>query len=265
MVAPSTSIAWQPRQEHELTPYVPLRALGIRSLLVLAPHPDDEVFGCGGLLALAVAQGVQARVVVVSDGAAGGDARQRECECEAAARTIGYFGDGDALQFWRLPDRGVSPDAELQTRIRDLYREASPDWLLVPSPFEVHPDHRAVCQAAVEASSQGQQTQLVFYEVGHPLTPNLLVDISAVTPVKRAAMQCFGSQLAAQDYGEHIMALNRYRSYTLGPRVTHAEAFWAWTPISTPPTIGAVLDDVRSQLADRFASDHAEFGLPVGM
>jgi LmbE family N-acetylglucosaminyl deacetylase len=242
--------AWRPRPEHELIPYRALAPLGLRSIVVLAPHPDDEVFGCGGLLALAVQQGVSVRVVVVSDGAAGGDAAARERESRAAAEVLGYGRQSGALEFWRLPDRGVVADARLVDRIRALCGEDSAHWLMAPSPFEVHPDHRAVCLAATEAAGRAA-AQLVYYEIGQPLMPDLLVDISAVTPHKRDAMRCFASQLVQQDYGEHVTALNRYRSYTLGPGVTHAEAFWR-------APAGASLEDVfgeaRALLGRRFSS-----------
>ena len=82
---------WRPRQETELVPYQALGPLAIGSLMVLAPHPDDEVFGCGGVLALAVAQQVRTQVIVLTDGAAGGDFVEREAESRAAARTLGYL------------------------------------------------------------------------------------------------------------------------------------------------------------------------------
>ena len=247
----ATHPAWRPPPEHEFTPYHPLAALDIRSLLVLAPHPDDEVFGCGGLLALAVAQGVRVQVVVLSDGAAGGDAAQREQECCAAAGEIGYRTHAGALSFWRLPDRGVVPDHALSWRIVQAIEGSRADWVLAPSPFEIHPEHRAVCLAAMLACAKAG-TRLGFYEVGQPLMPNCLVDISAVLPVKQRAMHCFASQLAVQDYGEHIVALNRYRSYTLGPGVTHAEAFHFVEPLVLSAGPQGVLALQQQRLADHF-------------
>ncbi|HSW04850.1 MAG TPA: PIG-L deacetylase family protein [Aquabacterium sp.] len=244
---------WHPLPEQELVPYQPLGTLGIGALLVLAPHPDDEVFGCGGLLALAVAQGVRVHVVVVSDGAAGGDAAQREQECLAAAREIGYLTHDDALQFWRLPDRGVAPDEALVQRIVQAIGHGRVDWVLAPSPFEIHPDHRAVCAAAIEACRLAH-ARLAFCEIGQALMANCLIDITAVLPIKQRAMQCFTSQLAVQDYGEQVTALNRYRSYTLGPTVTHAEAFCLVDAAVSNGGLEAVLGAVQQQLDHRFSS-----------
>lgn len=245
----------QPLPEHLLLPYHPLQALGIGSLLLLAPHPDDEVLGCGGLLALAVAQGVRVQVLVLTDGAAGGDAAQREAECLAAASEIGYRQRNDSLRFWRLPDRGLVPDAALVQRLVQALADARPDWLLAPSPFEIHPDHRAACQAAIAAWGQAGAplgTRLGFYEVGQALIANAMVDITPVLATKQRAMRCFGSQLTAQDYDDHITALNRYRSYTLGPGVSHAEALHFIDPALRGRGLEAVLAAQQRELQQRF-------------
>ncbi|MCX7176987.1 MAG: PIG-L family deacetylase, partial [Proteobacteria bacterium] len=75
-----------------------------RRVLVFAPHPDDEVFGCGGTLCLLAAAGADISVVIVSDGALGGNAAdlvgRRESESLAAAEVLGY----PPPTFWRLPD-----------------------------------------------------------------------------------------------------------------------------------------------------------------
>ncbi len=220
---------WRARAESELIPYQAMAVLEMGSLLVLAPHPDDEVFGCGGTLALAVDQGSKVKVVVVSDGGAGGDAVLREAESRSAARVLGYSVDDESLEFWRMPDRGIRPDDSLVQRIRHSLRLQDDACVLAPSPFEVHPDHLAVCRAAIEAVSleaaDGGRPRLAFFEVGHAQVCNRLIDITSVLARKRAAMDCFTSQLAVQRYDEHVSALNRMRSYTLGPKVSHAESF----------------------------------------
>ena len=46
-------------------------------------------------------------------------------------------------------------------------------------------------------------------------------------PLKQQALDGFPSQPASQRYDQHILALDRYRAYTLGPAVSHAEASWS--------------------------------------
>lgn len=194
-----------------------------RAVLVLAPHPDDEVFGCGGTLVQMKAAGAQVIEIILTSGDKAGDAAVREAESSAASATLGL----SVPCFWRLPDRGVTASVHVVERLMHEVVANGVDLVLAPSPWEVHPDHRAACQLAFETVRRlGGTVRLGFYEVGVPLRPNCLCDITACVPLKRQAMDCFASQMLLQDYGEQVLALNRFRSYTLGHGVTHAEAFW---------------------------------------
>lgn len=214
--------------EASIYPYTALNVGSVRSLLVFAPHPDDEVFGCGGLIAVALDAGARVQVVVVSDGGKGGDPAVRELESRRAALALAGERSPAHLEFWCQPDREVSADQALVERMRGCITHTQADWVLVPSPNEIHPDHRAVCvagaEAVVQAIGAGGTSKLVFYEVGQALHATALIDITAVLERKRRAMDCFASQLSVQRYDEHVLALNRYRSFTLGAAVTHAEA-----------------------------------------
>lgn len=215
--------------EQAFIPYQAQRNIPAGKVLVLAPHPDDEVFGCGGTLALHAADGIAVAVAILTDGAyaAADDARDsivavRAAESRAAAAALGL----QTPEFWSLPDRGLRYNEPLIERIVASIRSHGADLVYAPSLREAHPDHRVLAMAAVEAIRRiGAGVRLAMYEVGIPLAPNVLVDITPVLERKRAAMQCFTSQLAGQRYDEQIEALNRYRAYTLPPACAAAEAF----------------------------------------
>jgi LmbE family N-acetylglucosaminyl deacetylase len=213
--------------ESKLIPYAASDEVASASVLVIAPHPDDEVLGCGGAILRHVEAGAAIKVIIVTDGALGltGDSRCRHAwirraESRAAAEILGY---GDP-EFWDLPDQSLAYGEQLVMRI-DAALDGV-DLVYAPSIFEMHPDHRALAMATVEAvRRRGGGLRLALYEVATPLRPNRLVDISAQAERKRAAMRCFTSQLASQPYDQHIEALNRYRTYSLAAEVTAAEAF----------------------------------------
>ncbi len=71
--------------EAEAIPSEPAQLRGER-LLVLAPHPDDEVIGCGGLVAQHLRERREVRVVVATDGAQAGAAETREEESRCVWR-----------------------------------------------------------------------------------------------------------------------------------------------------------------------------------
>lgn len=215
--------------ENLLIPYQATFLIPAKGALVLAPHPDDEVFGCGGAIMRHIEQGVPVHVVVVSDGGYGVEAasrddyvRQRQAESIAAGERLGY---GVPI-FWAYRDREVSYGEKLVLEIAAAIQSAKADLVYAPSMLEMHPDHRALAMAAIEAVRRaGDGVRLALYEVGVPLQPNVLLDITGLADRKMAAMGCFFSQLTKQRYDLDVAALNRYRSYTLPASVTAAEAF----------------------------------------
>jgi len=221
--------------ESTLVPYQTSALPVARNVLVLAPHPDDEVFGPGGLLALFSLNGTPVATAVLTDGAFGlqGEARQahihlREAESCRAAEVLGIA----RPNFWRIPDRELVYGETLVVRLISAMQAADADFVLAPSLAEMHPDHRCLAMAAVEAVRRlDGKVSLALYEVGVAMpAPSMLIDITPVLSRKAAAMACFTSQLAVQRYDEHIKALNRFRTYTLGGEVSAAEAFHFWNP-----------------------------------
>ena len=214
-------------EESDLVPYTPGFPPG-RRWLVLAPHPDDEVFGLGATLAQAAARGLEVALVVVTDGGAQGEPADREREALASAAALGL----GTPEFWRLPDRSLEPrDAGLRRALRGALERYVPDVIFVTSPVELHPDHRAlalVLQSVVRASTLGglRRTPLDWvaaYEVGTALQPNLLVAADEGWEAKRRAAACHAGQLAFRAYDRVMEALGTLRSLTL-TGVEHAEA-----------------------------------------
>lgn len=214
--------------EDTLIPYAPGVLPPDRQVLVLAPHPDDEVFGCGGAIALHRAAGATVHVVLVTAGDAAGDSQVRLAESAAAAHALGL----PPPACWHIPDRHVRNGPELVRRIGDALAATGATLLYAPSLWENHPDHRGLAEAALEAVRKHKGVGWMAYEVSAPLRPNLLLDISPVLATKQAAMACFPSQLALQRYDRHLSALNTFRTYTLPAGVDAAEGYEYYPPAS---------------------------------
>lgn len=224
-----------PLSEEQIVPYTAAELRGER-LLVLAPHPDDEVIGCGGLIALHATEKRQVRVLIATDGAAAtveprnDDYRnRRERESTIGLQELG----APAPKFLRLPDRGLeSHAAELRDRLKAELLEFAPDLVAVPSPIEVHPDHLALTRALVDVvQSEGDLigelavTRVAFYEVSQPIQPNALVDITETAEIKYRALAKHSSQTEIRDYEWFARGLNQYRSMTLFPEAKYAEGY----------------------------------------
>lgn len=212
--------------EAEAIPYEPSQLRGER-LLVLAPHPDDEVIGCGGLVALHLRERRAVRILVATDGAEAGSRELRE---EESRRGVAHLGQGAELEFLRYPDRALSDDAA--AAIREQLLAFRPDLILVPSPVEIHPDHIALSRIFCELIQRDGTlfadlaiARVAFYEVSSTMRPNAIVDISGVADAKYAGIAEHTSQTALRDYASYARGLNAYRTMTLPPGATYAEAY----------------------------------------
>ncbi|HYM60886.1 MAG TPA: PIG-L family deacetylase [Thermoanaerobaculia bacterium] len=227
--------------EAEAVPYQAETLRGER-LLVLAPHPDDEAIGCGGLVALHSREGRAVHVVVATDGAAAASPdedletyrvrRERESQ-NGLALLAGDDRTPPTIEFLRFPDRQLAgAGGELATRLGEALRSFRPDLVLVPSPIEIHPDHLALSRIFCEVIQNDPTlfaeraiAQVAFYEVGQPLRPTALIDITSVAEAKWAAIEAHRSQAELRAYVTYSRGLGAYRSMTLGPETTHAEAY----------------------------------------
>jgi len=227
-------------EEERSIPFTPGRLQGER-ILVLAPHPDDEVIGCGGALALLAVEKREIHVIVATDGSAAErslseedtPAAYRARREDETRRGLAHLGVSN-VAFLRLPDRTLQDsEDELISRIRSLMREIKPDLVLAPSPLEIHPDHVALSRAlfrAIQGTTEDlghlALTMVAFYEVSRPIRPNRLIDITSVAEKKFEAIALHASQTSVRDYAHFARGLNAYRAMTLPSHVKFAEAYF---------------------------------------
>jgi LmbE family N-acetylglucosaminyl deacetylase len=192
--------------------------------LVIAPHPDDESIAAGGLLQRAIAAGGEVRVIFVTDGDNNpwplrylkkklfiNDADRAEWGAlrrEESRRALTALGASTAsATFLGYPDRMLTRLARAgDLRARDALAAAiddfAPTLLVVPSAFDLHPDHRAI---AWFAHGRNCVTYVIH---GHPPHHRLAfrLDLDAEEAArKRAAIECHQSQL--------VLSRTRFLSY----------------------------------------------------
>lgn len=216
----------------------PVKSITARRALVLAPHYDDEILGCGGLVAKLVEDGTRVHVVFLTDSSGAAESGDRE-RAEIAQRRASEARSVADLFGWHqtselgFPDGALEEHEEdLETAIRDLFERETYDLVLAPSPIENSDDHRVAARTTFallherwsDASIPGD-AQLLFYEVNQPLVPDLLVDVSGVMPKLEQAMALYASQQELHDYLGAAIGLRRFRTLTLDPSVEAAEGY----------------------------------------
>lgn len=199
------------------------------NVLVLSPHPDDDVFGCGGAIIRHLAQGHEVFIVYLTDGSGGipGKKEQevvaiRQQEATEAAGILGVLPAN--LHFMGAPDGYLQANTETVRQLAGLLAHIRPDLIYLPSFIDNHPDHfqtNLLLKAALK-----KPVMLSVYEIWTPFVPNRLVDITEWIDQKTAAMRAHQSQLAALRYDEAILGLNSYRALMYPKKsMRYAEAF----------------------------------------
>ncbi|KQP10295.1 GlcNAc-PI de-N-acetylase [Methylobacterium sp. Leaf99] len=198
-------------------PVAPLDTLvGTKGLVVVAPHPDDESLGCGGLIAEARRLGRAVRLVVVTDGCGSHTHSAlypperlralREDETRAAVAELGLAPED--VRFLRLPDAhapSAGPQAEAAAAaILDEAEACDAGAVFVTWGHDPHCDHKA--SAAIVGLAQALRPALPAFAYpvwGWTLPPGTEVgdapegyrlDVSAHRPAKAKAVAAHRSQ-----------------------------------------------------------------------
>jgi LmbE family N-acetylglucosaminyl deacetylase len=201
---------------------------GLR-VLVVAPHPDDEV-GCGGTLLLHGLAGDEVHVAYVTDGRAsrtGGldpdqMAAQRKQEVAEVVPVLGLAG----AHWLGLREREWT-ESELVPVLRDLLRQIAPDIVYAPSCVDFHPEHVRVagCLAQALVGAGSSDLTLRVYQLQVPLTPLLVNRVAPIESVVRqlvAAMRLYQTQFGSI---ARCLRMKRYGARFYG-LAGSAEEFW---------------------------------------
>jgi len=211
-------------------------------ILIIAPHPDDEVLGCGGTIARLADSGSTVEVAIVTTGKeprydrAGVDRVRTEAAAAHALLGVG------ATHYLDLPAAELDgvPHADLNASIGALIDAVLPDTIFVPFVGDIHLDHQLVFRSTMVAARPRQAIYphtILAYEtlsetnwsapyVEPMFAPTVYVDIEATLDRKLAAFDAYRSQCCAfpnERSPEAIRALAMVRGATVHRRA--AEAF----------------------------------------
>jgi LmbE family N-acetylglucosaminyl deacetylase len=204
---------------------IPLQMLGPKGnrLIVIAPHPDDEMLGPGGTLISAILSGKYVKVIYLTNGKDGDAAAQ---EASAVANRIGY--DTEFLDY-SLEDIPVHEEALV--RLSESITASKGDTLFLPFMFDDHDDHRRASEVvyrAFEAGLLAPSMEIWGYQVYTALLPNVVVDVTEVMPKKLNAVRMWKSQFVRRDWAHYISGLNAFNSRFLATagKPSFVEAFF---------------------------------------
>jgi len=206
-----------------------------KRVMVVAPHPDDEVLGVGGTIAKFSAQGAEVFVLVVSGHLPPLYSREAYDQTVSEARSVFELLCVSQSEFLEIPATMIDdqPLHEVNGKISKIVNEFSPHVVFCPYP-DRHIDHRLVFDSVMIATRPvgvGRDIEIVAtYEtlsethwnaphIEPNFTPNWVVDITKQIDNKLDAMQCYKSQIS--DFPgprsiEAIEALAKFRGTQAG-------------------------------------------------
>lgn len=213
-----------------------------KNILVIAPHPDDEVLGCGATMAKYASAGHKVFVLVATRGSKKlyADDRIENVRNEAlrAHKVLGvtetYFLDFPA------PELDTIPLYEISNEISKLIANVKAEILFLPHRGDIHNDHKVIFDAGLVAARPLQNcsvNEIYTYETvsetewaipigSEVFIPNVYENIADFFSLKIQALQCFKSQLREFPNPrsiKNLKALANYRGATVGFEM--AEAF----------------------------------------
>jgi LmbE family N-acetylglucosaminyl deacetylase len=212
------------------------------NILIVAPHPDDEVLGCGGIMKKFSARGDSVFVLIVTRGKPEKYSESRIIKVrDEALRAHKILGVTETRFFdFPAPDLDRVSLADISEAIFSIISEFKIDTLFLPHRGDIHHDHKIVFNAGLVASrpvNEYSVKRIFSYETlsetewaapycDDAFMPTYFVDISKEIGDKMNAFSSFKSQIRPFPSSrslENIEALAKFRGATVG--IQRAEAF----------------------------------------
>jgi LmbE family N-acetylglucosaminyl deacetylase len=213
-------------------------------VVVIAPHADDEILGCGASIAKHVRKGDEVTIIIATNAHIGAPevaTEQGILNVRKEARESHSFLGVKETIFYDFPAPALNafPEYKISLTFSEILKNVRPTILYIPHHGDIHQDHKAIHRAAlVAARPQGENKilSILSYETlsetewapmhEKAFIPNCFVDVSDTFDMKLKAFSFYKSQIRQYPHSrstEALEALAKYRGATIG--VERAEAF----------------------------------------
>lgn len=207
----------------------------LRSILVIAPHQDDEAIGAGGTLLIAAAAGVRIDVLYLTDGAAENPAyaatpldsvRIRNYEAQEA-----FSGLRANIHHLNISNLAPEPTLDDLDRLAEIIHNLNPQVVMAPWILDSPAKHRLVNHLLWLAHKRSGLPDFEVWgcQIHNTLLPNGYVDITDVAQKKLEMLKCFKSQNEFEQCYDHLamgMAAWNARFLERSPEPRYVEVFF---------------------------------------
>ena len=206
-----------------------------KNILVLSPHMDDEIIGCGGTIIKHIESGDLLTIVFLTDATNSlppqiNQKKITEIRREESKNALKII-QVKNVYYLNEPDGGRGIKKETIQNIIKIIEKINPDLIYLPWYFDNHVDHRKFNEILYRVWKITKiDVNICAYEVWTPLIPNIIVDITNQHQKKIKALRCYKTQVKLNNYINKINGLNLYRSMTHFQNSRYIEAFY-YSPI----------------------------------
>ena len=172
-----------------------------KRVLVLAPHPDDEIIGPGGTLIQMIEKGCTVKAIIFSRDNVPG---LRE-EIQAVANLMGFDVEELGFPIMGIPKGGPSLDI-----VRQKIDSFAPDHIFLPFMLDDHPEHRLLSDILLQlyGPAPKESFEIWAYQVYTALPLNAVVNIKTSIRKKLEALKLYKSRFATRDWAHYTQGLN---------------------------------------------------------
>jgi LmbE family N-acetylglucosaminyl deacetylase len=221
-------------------------ALARRPILALAPHPDDELIGCGGTLLRSIRAGARVAVVQATDGSMSvslldEDAETRRTvrveEAKAVARAAGF----DPTWFWNADNGAFRAEPALVEQLARALSELRPACVFTPFVADIHPDHRTLNRilAAALATHRDPDLSVAQYAVWGMVPANVHCEVTSEMRELEGLLMLYDRAMEVDDYVHFCADRNYYNALRLVGGSGFVEGFL----VTAPETFRALAAD----------------------
>lgn len=206
-------------------------------VIIIAPHPDDETLGCGGIITKFSSNNIQTKILLLTDG--NGERPKKQLPKERKKEF------NNALSIYKNTKHQCLdfPDGKLDKHYKQLLNllskyilEFKPNFIFVPYVLDYSLDHK-ICNYVLADMLKKHNLQEIFiamYEIWTPiLYPNYYINITNEFETKKNAINCYDSQEKYYHLLNKAKALNALRAeLSMRKAVKYVECFKGYNSIN---------------------------------
>ncbi len=192
------------------------------NILVIAPHPDDEILGCGGTIIKYAKQGHDISLCIMTKGEESYYGKEMLAEKKQEVLTVAEFLKIKKVFFcdFTAAKLDTYPQNTINQRLREIIQEVQPEIIFLPHQGYLHRDHQITFQCALVASKpiiNSYIKNIISYEAvseteqsspyQHQFYPNLYIDISEELEQKKQALSLYKSELRPYPHPRSLKAV----------------------------------------------------------